>query len=182
MPETRSAEIEQLKTIVQELKTQLAAQKEERDDSVELNELRAELNELRSQIVERNPQGGEAFKLPDSFKYLSEFSGNKKELSAWLEEVHELYEDFKVRNQNGGYSLSSHYVRAIKNKIKGEARTLLCANGNPNTIEGIKRILNESYGDEKDFITNLSTLFRLRKGDKTHARFYSEIKETNTKL
>ncbi|XP_065094660.1 uncharacterized protein LOC135715260 [Ochlerotatus camptorhynchus] len=121
-------------------------------------------------------------KLPDPFNYLSEFSGNKKELSAWLEEVEDLYNDFKVKTENGGFSLSSLYIRAIKNKVKGEARTLLCANGNPNTIDGIKKILVEHYGDEKDFTTNLSTLFRSRKGDKTHLRFYNEMKETNTKL
>lgn len=165
-PTTRTDEIEQLKTIVEELKLQIAAQNKN-DHDFELDELRSELTELRSQLVARNTQAGDAFKLPDPFKYLSEFSGNKKELAAWLEEVDDLYNDFKVRNQTGGYSLSSLYVRAIKNKIRGEARTLLCANGNPNTIDGIKKILVEHYGDEQDFTTNLSTLFRMRKGGRT---------------
>lgn len=56
---------------------------------------------------------------------MSEFSGNKKELSAWIEEVDELYNDFKIKNQQGGFSLSSLYIRAIKNKVKGDARTVL---------------------------------------------------------
>lgn len=180
MPTTRSDEIEQLKTIVDELRAQLAG-REERAQQIEVEELRSEIEGLRAQMVPRN-QGGDAFKLPDPFKYLSEFAGNKKELSAWIEEVDELFDNFKVKNQDGGYSLSSLYIRAIKNKIKGEARTLMCANGNPNTISGIKKILIENYGDDKDFITNLSTLFRMRKGDKTHNRFYHEMKEANIKL
>lgn len=180
MPTTRNDEIEQLKAIVQELKAQLS-HRDENVQQFEIEELRSELDGLRSQIVTKK-EGGDAFRLPDPFKYLSEFAGNKKELSAWIEEVDELYDDFKVQNQDGGYSLSSLYIRAIKNKIKGEARTLLCANGNPNTIDGIKKILVEHYGDEQDFTTNLSTLFRMRKGDRTHLRFYNEMKETNTRL
>ncbi|KXJ73053.1 hypothetical protein RP20_CCG009647 [Aedes albopictus] len=180
-PATRTEEIEQLKTMVEELKLQLATQNENDRDS-ELDELRSELTELRGQIAVGNKQGGDAFKLPDPFKFLSEFSGNKKELAAWLEEVDDLYNDFKVKNQSGGYSISSLYLRAIKNKIKGEARTLLCASGNPSTIDGIKKILVEHYGDEQDFTTNLSTLFRLRKADRTHLRFFNEMKETSIRL
>lgn len=43
-------------------------------------------------------------------------------------------------------------------------------------------MLIENYGDEKDLTTNLSTLFRIRKGDKSNLRFYNEVKETNTRL
>lgn len=139
------------------------------------------MDELRAQLAAQNIMG-DAFRLPDSFKFLSEFSGNKKELSAWLEEVDELFSTFKVKNENGVDSLSSTHVRAIKNKIKGEARTLLCANGNPHTIEGIKNVLLEHYGDQKDFTTNLSTLFHIRKGDRSNTCFYNEVKELNTKL
>ena len=119
MPITRNEEIEQLRAIVQEHKDQLS-EREESPQS-ELDSLRLELTELRAQIVPA--QGGDAFKLPDPFKYLSEFTGNKKELSAWLEEIDELCSDFKVATRNEGYSLSSLYVRAIKNRVKGEART-----------------------------------------------------------
>lgn len=147
----------------------------------EIEQLRSEMEELRAQLAAQNIMG-DAFRLPDSFKFLSEFSGNKKELSAWLEEVDELFSTFKVKNENGVDALCSTHVRAIKNKIKGEARTLLCANGNPQTIEGIKKVLLEHYGDEKDFTTNLSTLFHVRKGDKSHTCFYNEVKEMNTKL
>lgn len=175
-PDPEVDEIEQLRALVAELKEELS-----NGHANHVEALRAELAELRTQVA-RTSQGGDAFKLPDPFKYLSEFSGNKKELSAWIEEVDELFNDFKVRNENGGYSLDSLYIRAIKNRVKGEARTILCANGNPNTIDGIKKILVEHYGDEKDFTTNLSTLFRTKKGDKSHLRFYNEIKETNTRL
>lgn len=149
-------EIEQLRAMVAELKEELSNINDGGPEN-EMEELRSELAELRFQVVARNSQGSDAFKLPDPFKFLSEFSDNKQELSAWIEEVDELYNDFKIKNQQSGFSLSSLYIRAIKNKVKGDARTVLCANGNPNTVDGIKKVLIENYGDEKDFTTNLST-------------------------
>lgn len=123
-PTTRPDEIEQLKTIVNELKAQLSERA--RDDPFEMDDLRSELAELRTQMAIRNSHGGDLFKLPDPFKFLSEFTGNKKELSAWLEEVNDLYNDFKVKTQNGGYSLSSLYIRAIKNKLNKSSHIIMC--------------------------------------------------------
>lgn len=153
MPETRASEIEALKT---------------------------ELEQLRVMVVARE---GNKYAIPDPIKNMSEFSGNKKELASWLKEVNELYEMFKIKGENGQPdSLSSVYLRAIKNKVKGEARAILCANGDPDTIFGIKTVLIEQYGDQKDFATNLSAMFNVKKGDKNHLRFFNEVKELNTKL
>lgn len=83
MPKTRSSdtdsdEMEQLRSMLDELKEELSNRHESNSER-ELEELRAELAELRSQFGgARPPQGGDAFKLPDPFKYLSEFTGNKK--------------------------------------------------------------------------------------------------------
>lgn len=157
MPETRQSEIEQLKAQLDELKLQLQRQ---------------------TQGNQVNP-----FVIPDPIKNMSEFSGNRRELSAWLEELDEIYDDYVIKGHNGAPdTFDGHYIRAIKNKIRGEARTILCANGNPKTIAGIKAILLENYGDQKDLTTNLSLLFHLKKGDKTNIRFFNEIKEINTKL
>lgn len=145
-----------------------------------------EIEQLRQQIAElQNMIQGAAnvYHIPDPIKQLPEYSGNKKELNAWLQEVDELYEEFKVKGENGAPdTFNTHYFRAIKNKLKGDARTIVCANGNPNTILSLKRVLQEHFGDERDFVTNLNFLFHLRKGDKTNTKFYNDIKELNTKL
>lgn len=70
----------------------------------------------------------------------------------------------------------------IRNKAKGEARAILCANGDPDTVVGIKRVLNEQYGDQRDFATNLASVMSIKRGDKNNLKFYGEVKELNTKL
>ena len=177
MPETRNQEIEQLKAQVAELRNLLT----DEAASHEVQHLRDQVADLRSRIN----QGPDIdlYRIPDPIKFLSEFSGNKKELNAWLEEVDELFQAFKVKGENGSPdTLNSAYLRAIKNKIKGDARTQLCANGNPNTIPGIKKVLLEQYGDQHDIATNLSALFHVRKGEQGQQKFFNTVKEVNTKL
>lgn len=146
----------------------------------EMEALRAEIEQLKALMTIGNSS---KFCIPDPIKNLSEFSGNKKELSSWLREVDELYDMFKIKGANGQPdSLSSMYLRAIKNKVQGDARAILCANGDPDTIYGIKQILIEQYGDHRDFATNVSSLFNLRRGDKSHFRFYNDCKDINTRL
>lgn len=145
----------------------------------EIEQLKQQLQDLQAII-----QGSErAYHIPDPIKQLSEYSGNKKELNAWLQEIDELYEEFKIKGQRGAPdTFNAHYLRAIKNKLKGEARTVVCANGNPETFEKLKEILRENFGDQRDFTTNLNQLFHLRKGERSNHKYYSEIKELNTRL
>lgn len=151
----------------------------DRDNSSELEQLREQLVQLQALV-----QGtGHAYHIPDPIKQLSEYTGNKKELNAWLQEVDELFEEFKIKGENGAPdSINAHYLRAIKNKLKGEARTVVCANGNPDTLQELKRILRDNFGDQRDFVTNLNQLFHIRKGDKSNSKYFNEIKELNTKL
>lgn len=152
MPETRTSEIEQLKAQVAELKELVRG-------------------------------GGNIYQVPDPIKQLSEFTGNKKELIIWLDEVDQLYSSFKIKGENGSPdTMNAYYVQAIKNKIKGEARVTLCANGNPSTIPEIKRVLMQHYGDRRDIATNLNLLFTLKKGDRSHQKFFNEMKELEMRI
>lgn len=152
MPETRGQEIEQLKAQI------------------------AELTELVR-------GGGNMFHVPDPIKQLSEFSGNKKELIIWLDEVDQLYNSFKVKGINGAPdTMNAYYVQAIKNKIRGEARITLCANGNPSTIPEIKKVLMQHYGDQRDIATNLNLLFNTKKGDRSHQKFFNDVKELEMRI
>lgn len=145
-----------------------------------------EIEQLKQQIAElTNLVRGNAntYQVPDPIKQLSEFSGNKNELIIWLDEVDQLYNTFKVKGQNGAPdSMNAYYVQAIKNKIKGEARQTLCVNGNPTTIPEIRKVLLQHYGDQKDIATNINLLFNAKKGEKTHQRFYNEIKDLESRI
>ncbi|XP_062538695.1 uncharacterized protein LOC134206971 [Armigeres subalbatus] len=146
----------------------------------EIETLKAEIEQLKALMTSGNSS---KFTIPDPIKNLSEFFGSKKELSSWLREVDELYEMLNIKGANGQPdSLSSMYIRAIQNKIRGDARAIVCANGDPDTIVGIKQILLEQYGDRFDFATNVSTLFNIKKSDKSHLKFFNECKEINTRL
>lgn len=152
MPETRASEIEQLKQQIAEL----------------------------TSLVRGNVN---TYQVPDPIKQLSEFSGNKKELTIWLDEVDQLYETFRIKGQDDEPdTMNAYYVQAIKNKIKGEARITLCTNGNPSSIPEIKKVLLQHYGDQRDIATNLNLLFNVRKGDKSHHKFYAEIKELEARI
>lgn len=159
--------------------TRAGASKNAGADDDDLEQLRLQIAQLQSII-----QGtANVYHIPDPIKQLSEYSGSKRELNAWLQDVDELYEEFKVEGKNGAPdTFNTHYFRAIKNKLKGDARSIVCANGNPNTIPGLKRVLREHFGDQRDFVTNLNFLFHIRKGDRSHNTFYNDIKELNTKL
>lgn len=175
MPETRGQELEQLKAIVAELKTKIDAQ-----TSSEVQQLRDQVAQLQNQLSNSNV---DMFRIPDPIRHLSEFTGNKIELNAWLDEVREIYDLFRIKGENGNPdSMNSSYIRAIKNKIRGDARAVLCANGSPNTIPAIIEILKQNYGDQRDFATNVSILFNIKRGDKNHNKFYNEVKELITKL
>lgn len=174
MPDTRLSEIEQLRAEMRELKNRLSAQAPD-----ELQQLRATVAQMQMQIS--NPM--DLHRIPDPIKDLSEFTGNKIELNAWLEELSEIYNLYKIKGENGNPdTMNAIYIRAIKNKIKGDARTTLCVNGNPNTIPSIIKVLKDNYGDQRDFATNLSVLFQIKKGERNHPRYFSEVRELNTKL
>lgn len=149
---------------------------------IEIEQLHATVAELQ-ELLRGNGRQVDNFKLPDPIKNMSDFTGNKKELAAWLEELDELYEMYLVKGENDAPdTIPSHYMRAIKNKIKGEARTILCANGNPSSVPGIRRVLLENYGDQRDLATNLSQLFHMKRGDRNNHKFYADVKELSSKL
>lgn len=72
--------------------------------------------------------------------------------------------------------------KSYKNKVKRHARAILCANGDPDTIYAIKQVPIEQHGDHRDFATNVSSLFNIRRGDKSHLRLYNDCKNTNTRM
>ncbi|XP_055522771.1 uncharacterized protein LOC129716953 [Wyeomyia smithii] len=97
------------------------------------------------------------FKTPDPIKNLTTFSGNKRETQAWLEDVE-------------SQPIYPQFVRAVKTKIIGEAKEIIIASGNPNSWEDIKDALLNSYGDRRDLISHIQSLFYAKK-DPTNTKF-----------
>lgn len=120
-----------------------------------------------------------AFRTPDPVKNLPTFGGNKKETSAWLEDAENTLDLFK---EYRGKPMYSQIVRAIKNKIIGEAKGILIAAGNPNSWDEIKSVLINSYGDRRDLTTHIQSLFYTNQGKKTLQEYYNKIKTIDTAI
>lgn len=119
------------------------------------------------------------FKTPDPIKNLPNFSGNKKETQAWIQDVESTLDLFR---RYVGRPMYPQFIRAIKAKIIGEAKEILIASGNPNTWEEIKDALLNSYGDRRDLTSHLQSLFYIKQGKKTLTEFYNKIKAIDTSI
>lgn len=97
-----------------------------------------------------------AFRTPDPIKNLTDFSGNKKETSASLEDAENTVGLFSQYREQAVYS---QLVRAVKNKITGEAKEILISAGNPNRWEEIKEVVMNSYGDRRDLTSHIQFSF-----------------------
>lgn len=139
------------------------------------NALIRTINELKA----KNEDPLWAFRTPDPIKNLPTFDGNKKETNAWLEDAENtlgLFERYK------GQAVYDQLVRAVKNKIIGEAKEILIAAGNPNRWEEIKEVINNSYGDRRDLTSHIQSLFYINQGKKSLSEFYNKIKTIDTAI
>lgn len=148
--------------------------------AVEIEQLRQQIAQLTSIIT----CTGSAYKVPEPINLLPEYSGNGNELGAWLNEVDDLYAEFVVKGEGDQPdTFSDYYFKAIRRKVTGRARSLLCTNGgNPKTIPQLKNAMLRLFGDSKDLTTNLNSLFHFKKGEKSIQKHYNEMKELNSKL
>lgn len=139
------------------------------------NQLIGQLKNLKSKAEDPFLQ----FRTPDPIKNLATFSGNKKETHAWLEDADSTLGLF-VRYQ--GDPVYKQLVRAVKNKIIGEAKEILIAAGNPNRWEDIKEIICNAYGDRRDLTSHIQSLFYINQGKKTIPEYYNKIKSIDTAI
>lgn len=139
------------------------------------NALIDELHRLRSKSEDPFLQ----FRTPDPIKNLATFAGSKKETHAWLEDAENTLALFKSYKDEPIYG---QLVRAVKNKIIGDAKEILIAAGNPNQWEQIKEVILNSYGDRRDLTSHIQSLFYVNQGKKTLTEFYNQVKKIDTSI
>lgn len=139
------------------------------------NELIGQIRNMKSKAEDPFLQ----FRTPDPIKNLATFSGNKKETHAWLEDAENTLALFNAYTNQPIYS---QLVRAVKNKIIGDAKEILIAAGNPNNWDQIKEIILNSYGDRRDLTSHIQSLFYINQGKRTLTEFYNQVKKIDTSI
>lgn len=119
------------------------------------------------------------FKTPDPIKNLSNFTGNKRETLAWIEEAEEALALF---NDYIHEPIYPQLVKAVKSKIIGDAKEVLIAAGNPSSWTDIKECLLHSYGDKRDITSHIQSLFYVKQGNKTLNEYFNKIKTIDTAI
>lgn len=119
------------------------------------------------------------FRTPDPIKNLANFSGNKKETQAWIQDTENTLKLFDAYKNKPMYA---QIVRAVKNKITGEAKEVLIASGNPEKWTEIKEIILNAYGDKRDLTSHIQSLFYIKQGNKSLVEYYNRIKSIDTAI
>lgn len=119
------------------------------------------------------------FSTPDPIKTIPEFSGNRKETLAWVEDTQQALDLF------ADYELEPSYtqiMRVVRSKIVGEAREVLIASGNPKEWEEIKEVLLNAFGDKRDITSHIQTLFYVRQGKTSLNDYFQKLKSIDTAI
>lgn len=140
-----------------------------------INSLQIENHNLRAyQSAQTNQQtADDIFRIPDPIKSLPTFDGKKKQATAWVQTVRKTLERFRNRVSEETLEM---YEQCIINKVIGEARDILCSNGNPQTFEEAATILLSSFGDKNTIATYQTQIWNMKMENSIH-HYYKKEKE-----
>lgn len=119
-------------------------------------------------------------KLPDCIKDLPVYKGNRTGLHDFIENVDEIVK--LCEELIGRGKIPSTYLRAIRNKIQGEADEVLTMYGTELRWETIKNNLVNHYSDKRNETSLIKDLHSLYQGNDTIERFFSRIIEIQSAL
>ena len=119
-----------------------------------------------------------ALKIPDAIKTLPEFNGNSRLLFDFLNNVEEILAIIANAEDTPVYKL---WLRAIRNKITGNANEVLDTYGTPLIWGDIKANLISHYSDKRNEMSLIGDLHRLKQTD-TIENFYCKIIELLSNL
>lgn len=115
------------------------------------------------------------FRIPDPIKSIPTFDGNKKQVTAWLKTAEETLRMFEPLVQPEQLKM---YWRAVKNKIEGKARDIVCLAGDPESFTEVKQILLDTLGDKQELSYYKSQLWANKQTETTSIHnFYNKTKE-----
>lgn len=115
-----------------------------------------------------------SLRVPDAIKDLPRFDGNPRLLFDFLDNVKEILSIISVTD---GTPYGQLLLRAIRNKIVGEANEVLNMYGTPLDWEQIRQNLILHYSDKRNETSLIRDLHGLRQNNDTVQKFYSNIIE-----
>ncbi|XP_058448975.1 uncharacterized protein LOC131428932 [Malaya genurostris] len=155
-------------------------------DTQELVEQVKRLSENQAQLIQTisSLKGKEkdpffSYTTPDPIRNIPNFSGNKKEVLAWVQDTEQTLQLFEQYKNDICYG---QIVRSVKNKITGEAREILIASGKPTTWEEIKEALLTAYDDRRDITSYIQSLFYVKQRKKNLSEYYNKIRAIDTAI
>lgn len=117
----------------------------------------------------------EAFKIPAPIMNLPEFDGNRRDLYNFIANVDEIINCVET-DWTAGFA--KMWIRAIRNKIKGEANEVLNMFGTPTDWDTIKANLITHYADKRNETTLIRDLHNLRQNSNQKLEeFYAQVIE-----
>lgn len=120
-----------------------------------------------------------SLKIPDAIKELPNFNGNQRLLFDFLNNVEEILSIIKNIQDTPLYKL---WLRAIRNKIVGQANEVLDTNGTTLNWEEIKDNLISHYSDKRNETSLIRDLHSLKQNNSSIEQFYSSIIEIFSNL
>lgn len=119
-----------------------------------------------------------ALKIPDGIKTLPTFEGNPKLLFDFIQNVEEILEIVKELENSPVYKF---WLRAIRNKVVGQANEVLNTYGTNLVWKEIRENLISHYSDKRSETILIKDLYGLVQNN-TIEGFYSQIIEINANL
>lgn len=121
----------------------------------------------------------ESLKIPDAVKDLPNFEGNPRLLYDFINNVEEILIHLSGLNQT---PYANIILRAIRNKIRGQANEVLNMYGTNLDWDEMKENLVLHYSDKRNETSLIKDLHRLKQGTKTIEEFHSEVVELQAAL
>lgn len=113
-----------------------------------------------------------SLRIPDAIKDLPHYEGSRHTLYEFIENVEEI---LTLCNNVDGQPCSKIYLRAIRNKIKGEANEVLTMYGTPLQWEAIKDNLITHYADKRNETNLIRDLYGISQGADKVEKYFARI-------
>lgn len=113
-----------------------------------------------------------SLRIPDAVKDLPKYDGNRHTLFEFIENVTEILE---ICDEISGAPCTRILLRAIRNKIVGEANEVLNMYGTPLNWDSIRENLISHYADKRSEINLIRDLHSINQQNNTIEEYYSKI-------
>lgn len=113
-----------------------------------------------------------SLRIPDAIKDLPRYEGSRHTLYEFIENVEEI---LTLCNDIDGHPSSKIFLRAIRNKIVGEANEVLTMYGTPLEWDAIKNNLITHYADKRNETNLVRDLYNISQGHDTLEKYFARI-------